>query len=85
MVTDQHEDFRLVIIDLVMPEREGIETICSLRKNRPDIKILAVSGAFKGPMLDSMLTCASMLGADAALPKPVHPQDLLATVRTLLG
>jgi CheY-like chemotaxis protein/two-component sensor histidine kinase len=85
LIADQQEDFRLVIVDLVMPEREGIETICSLRKNRPDVKILAVSGAFKGRMLDSMLTCASMLGADATLPKPVRPEDLLATVRTLLG
>ena len=85
LIADQQEDFRLVIVDLVMPEREGIETICSLRKNRPDVKILAVSGAFKGRMLDSMLTCASMLGADATLPKPVRPEDLLAMVRTLLG
>jgi len=85
LIADQKEDFRLFIIDLVMPEREGIETIRSLRKNRPDVKILAMSGAFKGRMLDSMLTCASMLGADAALPKPVSPEDLLATVRTLLG
>ena len=85
LIADQQEDFRLVIIDLVMPEREGIETIRSLRKNRPDVKILAMSGAFKGRMLDSMLTCASMLGADATLPKPVRPEDLLATVRTLLG
>ena len=85
LIADQQEDFRLVIVDLVMPEREGIETICFLRKNRPDVKILAVSGAFKGRMLDSMLTCASMLGADATLPKPVRPEDLLATVRTLLG
>ena len=85
LIADQQEDFRLVIIDLVMPEREGMETIRSLRKNRPDVKILAMSGAFKGRMLDSMLTCASMLGADATLPKPVRPEDLLATVRKLLG
>lgn len=84
MIADQQE-VRLVILDLVTPEREGIETIRSLRKNRPDVKILAMSGAFKGRMLDGMLTCASMLGADATLPKPVCPEDLLATVRTLLG
>ena len=84
LMADQ-EDFRIIIIDLVMPEREGIETICSLRKDRPDVKVLAVSGAFKDPLLDNMLECASMLGADATLRKPVHPEDLVATVRTLLG
>lgn len=81
----QQEDIRLVIIDLAMPEHDGIEAICSLRKSRSEVKILAASGAFTGRMLDSMLTCASMLGADATLPKPVRPEDLLAMVRTLIG
>jgi two-component system cell cycle sensor histidine kinase/response regulator CckA len=84
-VVDHQEDFGLIIIDLVMPESEGIETICCLRKHRPNIKILAVSGAFKRHLLDTTLTCASMLGADATLLKPVRPEDLVATVRTLLG
>lgn len=44
LVVDHQEDFGLIIIDLVMPESEGIETICCLRKRRPNIKLLAVSG-----------------------------------------
>ena len=85
LIASGQQNFALAIIDLVMPEGEGIETIRSLRKEHPDMKIIAVSGAFKTPVLRSMLTCASMLGADATLTKPISPEDLVAAVRTLLS
>jgi PAS domain S-box-containing protein len=72
--------FDVVVTDLVMPEREGIETILTLRKDRPGLKIIAVSGAFGG----AMLKAARVLGADVTLRKPVKPCDLVETVRALL-
>jgi hypothetical protein len=72
--------FDVVVTDLVMPEREGIETIMALRKDQPGVKIVAVSGAFGGLMLKA----AGVLGADATMRKPVSPLDLLDTVRALL-
>ncbi len=71
--------FDLVLMDLVMPEREGIETIDTLRKEQPDLKIVAVSGAFGG----KFLKVAHALGAHATLMKPVPPEQLLALVRSL--
>lgn len=71
----------LVITDLVMPEKEGIETIVEIRKSYPQVKIAAVSGAFGGKYLEA----ASLLGADAALAKPVSEETLVDTVRRLLG
>jgi PAS domain S-box-containing protein len=71
----------LIIADLVMPEKEGIETIVEIHKNFPSVKIAAVSGAFDG----GFLQVASMLGAGAALSKPVSEERLLATVGELLG
>ena len=71
----------LVITDLVMPEKEGIETIVEIRKSYPQVKIAAVSGAFGGRYLEA----ASLLGADAALAKPVSEETLVDTVRRLLG
>jgi len=70
----------LVITDLVMPEQEGIETIQALRRDVPDIGIIAVSGAFGGRFLD----VARKLGADAVLSKPVSADLLLAKVAEVL-
>jgi len=71
----------LVITDLVMPEKEGIETIVEIRKSHPQVKIAAVSGAFGGRYLET----ASLLGAEAALSKPVSEEALVGMVRRLLG
>ena len=71
--------FDLVIIDLVMPHREGIETILAICREYPDLKIIAVSGA-----AEFYLEAAAALGANATLRKPVAPEQLLAAVREVL-
>jgi len=71
----------LLITDLMMPEREGIETIRYFRKEVPYIKIIAISGAFEG----QILAAADILGAHATLQKPIQPDDLLGAVRSLIG
>lgn len=71
----------LVIMDLVMPEQEGVETIQALRRAYPDIKIVAMSGAFGGQFLKT----AALLGARATLAKPVAPTEILRVVREILS
>jgi DNA-binding response OmpR family regulator len=74
----------LVILDIFMPERDGFETLRSLRRTHPRLKILAISGIGERS-LDSALTFAREFGADAVLPKP-FPADALRTwVRALLS
>jgi hypothetical protein len=51
-----------------------------LRKEQPDLRIIAVSGAFGGAFLEA----AKLLGANATLAKPVSPDALLAAVARLL-
>jgi len=77
----QSYDPDLLIIDLVMPEQEGIETIRTLRSTHKDLKIVAVSGAFAGQFLRT----AELLGANAVLPKPLDLQELTRLVNALLG
>jgi DNA-binding response OmpR family regulator len=77
---DQHE-FDLALIDLVMPNREGLETIRMARDKHPRLKILAISGAFGG----SFLKVAAKMGADSTLTKPVDPEELVSTVTELLA
>ena len=70
----------LVVIDLVMPGQEGIETIRALRRKVPHIGIIAISGAFGG----QFLKLAGMLGADTVVHKPVTAETLLAKVAGVL-
>src|ERR1700757_3300698 len=62
----------IVITDIVMPEQEGIETICSLRAGGSHVDIIAISGG--GATAASFyLDWAQSLGADAVLAKPFRP------------
>ena len=74
----------LVITDLIMPEKEGIETIQELREDFPQVRILAVSG---GGMVDpdGPLTDAELFGADASLAKPFSVDELRDAVDGLLS
>ncbi|HWC97038.1 MAG TPA: response regulator [Candidatus Sulfopaludibacter sp.] len=71
----------LVITDLVMPNQEGVETIQMMRKEFPEMKIVAMSGALGGQFLKAL----GRLGADASLVKPVSPEQLKKVVGQLLG
>jgi CheY-like chemotaxis protein len=71
----------LIILDLVMPEQEGIETIHEVRLTHKSLKIIAVSGAFAGQFLRT----AELLGANAVLPKPLNLAKLAGLVKRLLG
>lgn len=70
----------LILTDLVMPEQEGIETIKTLRREYPNLKVIAMSGAFGG----DYLRIASYLGAHATLPKPIQMQALLQLIGQML-
>jgi len=69
----------LVITDLFMEGAEGIELIRALRKEHPGVRIIAMSGAFG----NDMLAIARALGADATLTKPLSPETLLQSIKTL--
>jgi DNA-binding response OmpR family regulator len=74
----------LIITDLLMPNKEGIETILELRKKNADVRIIAVSGGGAMGRLD-FLDMAKGMGADHVIAKPVDLDELLAAVRTLLS
>ncbi|MDB5447773.1 MAG: hypothetical protein JWQ97_3090 [Phenylobacterium sp.] len=73
----------LVITDILMPTREGLETIMAMRGARPEVKIIAMSGGGRiGPY--EFLNLARHLGADAVLAKPFRLSDMLTLVRRTL-
>jgi CheY-like chemotaxis protein len=69
----------LIITDLVMPEQEGIETIKQLRSQYPDVKVIAISGAFGGDYLQ----IANFMGAHGTLVKPVRVDAVLKAVESV--
>ncbi len=74
----------LLITDILMPEKEGLETIMELRKKYPALKIIAISGGGRfGP--EGYLPGAKLLGADMALQKPLMQKEFLEAVSSLLG
>jgi CheY-like chemotaxis protein len=73
----------VVITDIFMPEKEGLETIDEIRRDYPHIKIIAISGGGRIEPQD-YLDIAKHLGADRALLKPFDIQLLLDTVDELL-
>jgi DNA-binding response OmpR family regulator len=74
----------LVVTDIVMPEREGIETIVELKRAANPPKVIAISGA--GMMAGhDFLQWAAVLGADEILLKPFQMSALVALARRTLG
>jgi DNA-binding response OmpR family regulator len=73
----------LVITDIIMPDKEGLEVIMELAKETPRPKIIAMSG---GGMMEprTYLLLAEKLGADEIIQKPFHPAELLALLKKLL-
>lgn len=74
----------MVITDLVMPEKEGIETIMELRERFQELPIVAVSGA-EGGAEGGPLVDARLFGADAILAKPFSVADFLRVVDKALA
>jgi CheY-like chemotaxis protein len=70
----------VVITDLFMPDKEGIETIRELRLTHPKARIIAISGLIPTNKMD-YLKYAADLGADYTFPKPIPEDALLEAVR----
>jgi len=79
----RHHRFDLVITDMVMPGKDGIETIMELRRTLPGIKIIAMSGGQSTGSGD-FLPLAKTLGASAVLKKPFNRETFFDSVRGVL-
>jgi len=80
----QNGNFDLVVTDIIMPEKEGIETIIELRQQNPAVKIIAISGGGRTSN-EIFLDVAKKFGAVDVLSKPFTPKQLLASVEKVLA
>lgn len=78
-------NYDLVITDLFMKGLGGIEGIQLMRKRKPDVPIIAISGGCAGMPREMALRAAKKIGADEVLAKPFTVERLSETVNGVLG
>jgi CheY-like chemotaxis protein len=71
----------LAVVDLFMPNREGLETIKELKHQSPDFPIIAMSG---DSLALPLLSIAQRLGAEEVLQKPFLAEELLEAIEHVL-
>jgi len=75
--------FDLIVTDIVMPDKEGLETIREIRRSDQKIPIIAISGGGRlSP--EGYLQMASTFGADYTFQKPLQQDAFLGAVRECL-
>jgi CheY-like chemotaxis protein len=79
----QHAIADLVITDIVMPEKDGLEVLRELRRMHPSVKIIAISGAGRDSGA-GYLQMAKLMGATKVLTKPCSADVLRAAINDLL-
>jgi CheY-like chemotaxis protein len=72
----------IAVVDIVMPDRTGLEILGELKTYYPDVRILAISGNGRDDRPD-FLGLARRMGADASLAMPFLPRELIAAVQRL--
>lgn len=80
----KQEGFDLVVADLYMPEKGGLDVIGKVMEADPDARLIAISGIDLREKLD-IFQLARQLGALHTLPKPIQPGPFLAAVSEALG
>ncbi len=76
--------YNLIITDIIMPEKEGLETIMEIKQIRPDSKIIAISGGGRSAA-GSYLKTAEYFGAIKAFQKPFDKSEFMGAVKNILG
>jgi YesN/AraC family two-component response regulator len=72
----------ILITDIIMPEKDGIEVICDVKRFNPNIKILAISGGGRISAHEH-LKIAKQLGANGVLAKPFSTEELMFEIKRM--
>ena len=79
----EHNLVDVVVTDVIMPKKDGLETISEIRRRYPNAKIIAISGGAR-PSGSGALATARALGANGTLAKPFRQKALLDLVDDLM-
>ena len=75
----------VVITDIIMPEKEGIETILELQKDFLDIKIIAISGGGMGMAEDYLKAASNLANVKYTFTKPFDHDEMLRAIEELVS
>ena len=78
----QSREIDVVLVDIVMPGKDGVSTIYEIRKMRPNINIIAISGGGRAGNM-APLRVAADAGADLLLTKPINRDTLISAVQAV--
>ena len=79
----RNEPTDLIISDMMMPEKDGLDTIVEIRKEFPSARIIAMTGGgYIGP--DGYLDAAKKYGALRTFTKPIDPEKMLRTIKEII-
>ncbi len=81
ILRSRRDEVDAVVLDLTMPEMNGVETFAALRGIRPDLPILVVSG-YSEALAEQHFPCAALSGL---LRKPYEPEELVERLRGMLA
>jgi CheY-like chemotaxis protein len=74
----------LVLLDVIMPDKDGLETLTLIKRSRPDVRVVSMSGGGQRRN-GTFLAAAKQCGADAIIAKPIEPGDLVRVIRQSLA
>lgn len=75
--------FDLVILDIWMPHRSGLDVLKDIRASQPDLPVIIMSGGGPGASLEQATAIADLYQATHILYKPFDDEELLAIVRAI--
>ena len=81
----EEQEADLIIVDIFMPEKDGIDTIIDLNRQYHDVKIIAISAGNPFGKKDLYLGLAKKIGASHTFEKPLNIEKLLAAIKEMLG
>ena len=73
----------LIITDIMMPVKDGMEVISELKRDFPQVKIIAISGTGREERREFFFDVSRILGAKRTFEKPIDPAELLQAIREL--
>ena len=84
MARDDLDDIDVVVTDILMPGKDGIELLMELRERVPDLPVIAISGGGRVSSEDYLET-ASVMGAVAVFNKPFNEKLLIEKIESLVA